>query len=250
MQFDSTLNQAYYTPAPFSPLIDAIPANVNNCGAVFLSEQLNRTRPVDTQCDIGSIELQANFLPTAVADIYTTTQNITLTVPISGLLSNDRDGDWDTLTASINTMPSNGVASVSADGSFVYTPTAGYSGTDSFTYVAHDGQGNSAATMVTIHVVAAAVAPTVNITVTPPDLVFSWSTESANCSYGVYRSGQPYVGYSLIAGSLNMSPFTDSNAGNGMNNYFYYLEATNCAGTNTAVSNQMGAFNFPLTPGN
>ena len=31
-----------------------------------------------------------------------------------------------------------------ADGSFVYTPTAGYTGTDSFTYTLSNGNGTSA----------------------------------------------------------------------------------------------------------
>ena len=39
-----------------------------------------------------------------------------------------------------------------ADGSFIYTPTTLYFGTDTFTYKANDGQTNSATATVTITV--------------------------------------------------------------------------------------------------
>jgi hypothetical protein len=38
------------------------------------------------------------------------------------------------------------------DGSFVYTPTIGFSGTDTFTYRAEDGSSQSAETTVTMRV--------------------------------------------------------------------------------------------------
>jgi hypothetical protein len=42
------------------------------------------------------------------------------------------------------TGPTNGVLVLNADGSFSYTPNAGFRGTDSFTYQAHDGTDASA----------------------------------------------------------------------------------------------------------
>ena len=250
MQVDTSLNQAYYTPLPFSPLIDAIPTSVNNCGSIFFQEQLNRTRPVDNRCDIGSIELQTNYLPTAVADVYTTTENIALTISATGLLTNDSDGDGDSLSANLSMMPSHGTVNLSADGSFVYTPTTSYVGTDSFTYLANDGQGNSAATTVTIHLLAAAETPQVTLTIPLPNVLVSWNGSAANCSYNVYRSDSPYTGYGVIASGITMSPVVDANAGNGMSNYFYYVEAINCVGNSMAQSSQTGLFNFALTPGN
>ena len=41
---------------------------------------------------------------------------------------------------------------LNADGSFTYTPTAGFTGIDSFTYTADDGQGGTANATVTIDV--------------------------------------------------------------------------------------------------
>jgi len=52
------------------------------------------------------------------------------------------------------------VADILSDGTFTYTPDAGFTGTDSFTYVANDGTLDSAVTTVTITVDPANNAPT------------------------------------------------------------------------------------------
>jgi hypothetical protein len=53
-------------------------------------------------------------------------------------------------------VPAHGSVTLQADGSFTYTPNSGYSGDDSFQYVAEDGRGgNSAPATVTIHVASA-----------------------------------------------------------------------------------------------
>jgi hypothetical protein len=70
------------------------------------------------------------------------------------VLANDTDADQDTLTASLASNPSNGTLVLNADGSFTYTPNAGFSGSDSFTYRANDGQDNSNVATVTLNVVA------------------------------------------------------------------------------------------------
>ena len=48
--------------------------------------------------------------------------------------------------------PSHGTLTLHADGSFTYTPDAGYNGTDTFTYTATDGDLTSVAATVTITV--------------------------------------------------------------------------------------------------
>lgn len=60
-----------------------------------------------------------------------------------GVLSNDTDGENNTLTAQILTQPAHGTATVNPDGTFTYTPVNGYLGADSFTYRASDGLLNS-----------------------------------------------------------------------------------------------------------
>ena len=65
------------------------------------------------------------------------------------MLANDYGG---ILTASKVSDPANGAVAVNANGSFTYTPTGGFFGTDSFTYRASNGAANSTAATVTITV--------------------------------------------------------------------------------------------------
>jgi hypothetical protein len=59
-----------------------------------------------------------------------------LTVGIGeSILLNDED-NGDILTAVLVTGPSHGKLTLNADGTFTYTPTRGWTGTDSFTYMA------------------------------------------------------------------------------------------------------------------
>src|SRR5207248_3840778 len=57
-----------------------------------------------------------------------------------GVLANDRDPEWDLLSARLVTGPAHGTLTFNSDGSFTYTAEATYSGTDTFTYRASDGQ--------------------------------------------------------------------------------------------------------------
>ncbi len=93
-----------------------------------------------------------NDAPVAVDDSYGTNEETPLTVDAPGVLSNDTDVDDEVLTATLATDAASGTLVLNADGSFSYTPDAGFSGTDSFTYVANDGTADSAPATVTIAV--------------------------------------------------------------------------------------------------
>ena len=82
--------------------------------------------------------------PTAVDDGYTVDEDTQLT---GNVLDNDSDADNDTLTATMGTQTTHGVVTLNADGSFAYTPTADYNGTDVFTYTASDGNQTTTATV-------------------------------------------------------------------------------------------------------
>ncbi len=77
---------------------------------------------------------------------------LSTTAGTDDLLTISSDAEGDTLTASIATQPSNGSVQLNADGTFTYTPNAGFSGSDSFTYVVNDGQTDSAVGTITINV--------------------------------------------------------------------------------------------------
>src|SRR5262249_11482335 len=57
------------------------------------------------------------------------------------VLANDSDPDGDPLTVSSVTQPANGAAAVNADNTVTYSPKAGFSGSDQFTYTISDGRG-------------------------------------------------------------------------------------------------------------
>jgi hypothetical protein len=86
----------------------------------------------------------ANDLPVAVADTYTLRRDASLAIGAAfGALANDYDADGDPLRAALVTGASHGTLLLSADGSFRYTPEAGWTGTDIFTYVANDNFADS-----------------------------------------------------------------------------------------------------------
>ncbi len=67
------------------------------------------------------------------------------------------------LIALINTQVANGTVALSKDGSFTYTPTANFAGTDSFTYFANDGFSNSSPATVSITVNGVNDAPVIDL---------------------------------------------------------------------------------------
>jgi ELWxxDGT repeat protein len=100
-----------------------------------------------------------NVAPVAVNDTASSANDAAVTIDV---IANDTDsgGTIDPTSVQIASQPVHGVVSTTATGSVVYTPTAGYSGSDSFTYTVKDDQGAvSNAATVTITVTAAAPPP-------------------------------------------------------------------------------------------
>ena len=79
-----------------------------------------------------------NSLPVAVPDGVSGNED---TVIAGNVLANDTDADGNTLTARLVSGPANGVLNLNADGSFSYTPTADWNGSDGFQYLVDDGTG-------------------------------------------------------------------------------------------------------------
>lgn len=113
---------------------------------------LDRTRNL-APCRAGVFTTGPNAAPVAVNDTFTVTTGIgaaTLNV-----LANDTDPNGDTLTLVSVTQPANGQAAVSGD-TIVYTPTAGFTGMDTFGYTISDGiaSANGVVTVVVVPNVA------------------------------------------------------------------------------------------------
>lgn len=81
-----------------------------------------------------------NGLPHAQVDAYLVPQGDVLTIAaVAGVLANDRDPDFDSISIYNHSGPSHGTLSLAADGGFVYTPHAGFIGNDHFSYTITDG---------------------------------------------------------------------------------------------------------------
>lgn len=81
-----------------------------------------------------------NFPPIAQNDVYSVNESETLIVSATnGVLANDTDDDGDVLQVVSVTDPVNGTLNVEADGSFAYTPNAGFVGAENLIYSVSDG---------------------------------------------------------------------------------------------------------------
>jgi hypothetical protein len=90
-----------------------------------------------THTATGTVNLTVNLpaAPVATNDGYTTPYQTALNVSAPGVLGNDSGMS---LTVQTWGTASHGTVSGNSDGSFTYTPNAGYAGSDSFTYTATD----------------------------------------------------------------------------------------------------------------
>jgi hypothetical protein len=106
----------------------------------------------------GAPPVPANIAPVAVDDTFAIVAGKSET---GNVLTNDRDGDGDALTASLVKGPTHGSLLFNANGGFTYVADKGYVGSDSFTYAASDGKASDNG-VVTIAVTAPPVTPPVS----------------------------------------------------------------------------------------
>ena len=99
-----------------------------------------------------------NRAPSPVDDLFTIAANTSL---VGNVLTNDTDADGDALSAMIGSGPTHGAVTLDPDGSFTYTPTAGYNGTDNFSYTVNDGRGGTSQAGVLITITPVDGAPLV-----------------------------------------------------------------------------------------
>jgi len=148
-----------------------------------------------------------NDAPVANADSYTTNQDAALTVAAPGVLANDTDVDGNTLTAALVTGPASGQLTLNANGSFTYTPNAGFNGTDTFVYRASDGTTVSNPVAVTITVVP----PTEELS-TISGLVYEDGNNNGSVDFGEHAiSGVTLhlTGVNDLGAAVNLTTTTD-----------------------------------------
>ncbi|GAA4200928.1 hypothetical protein GCM10022289_13500 [Pedobacter jeongneungensis] len=99
-----------------------------------------------------------NVAPVVSAPAITTPENI----PVNGTITAS-DADGDPLTLTVSTLPAHGTVTVNPDGTYTYTPTAGYVGNDTFTVTVSDGKGGTTTVTIPVNITLVA-APAINFT--------------------------------------------------------------------------------------
>ena len=103
-----------------------------------------------------TVEPAANGAPRARPDQAATPADTPVRVAV---LANDTDPDGDPLTVTDVGAAMHGAVTRNGDGTLTYTPGAGFTGADSFTYAISDGRGGSATARVDVTVGPAPDAP-------------------------------------------------------------------------------------------
>ena len=146
-----------------------------------------------------------NDAPTASGDSYSVATNGTLNVNAPGVLANDSDVDGTALSTVVVSGPANGSLSLAANGSFAYTPTPGFIGTDAFTYSVTDGTLSSAPVTVTITVVGVPAGPIFTANFTSGSDSFTYVDNTfRGTSQGSYASGSWVSSGGFSGGALRI----------------------------------------------
>jgi VCBS repeat-containing protein len=132
-----------YTPA----------ANYNGPDSFTVTVSDGKGGTVDSVISVGVTP--GNDAPTTANQNLSTAEDTPLTGTVTG---NDIDGD--SLTYTLATGPANGSLTLNANGTFTYTPTANYNGSDSFTVKVADPSGAFVNSVISIGVTPANDAPT------------------------------------------------------------------------------------------
>lgn len=139
------------TQAPAGMTIDAATGLITwtpssgQAGAQPVTVQVADAPGLSTSQSFSIAVAGVNAAPAAVNDGYQMVQGGTLTVAAPGVLGNDSDANGDALTAELAAAPASGALTLNANGSFVYTPAASFTGTASFSYRARDAVGATSA---------------------------------------------------------------------------------------------------------
>ncbi len=238
---NSALANLVYRSFPGFTGFETITISANDEGNSGIGTSLSDTKTLFVNVG-GAI----NNPPTANSDTYSTVRNSPLSVPGTGVLSNDTDTDGPSLSANLVDLPTQGSLSLSPTGSFTYTPNANFTGTDTFTYRATDGISNSNLATVTISVTA----PVNNAPVANQDsfsfnentsysnsvLLNDTDTEDSKPQTAQLVTGPTHaLSFALNAdGSFNYTPAANYN---GTDSFTYIAKDSAGASSNTATVN-------------
>jgi gliding motility-associated-like protein len=103
------------------------------------------------EATVTIIVIPINDNPIANDDTFSTNEDTPLSENVG---SNDLNPDGGSLVFTITDGPDNGTITLNPDGSFTYNPNADFNGTDSFTYIACDENGDCDTATVIINVIS------------------------------------------------------------------------------------------------
>jgi methionine-rich copper-binding protein CopC len=288
-KMDSYLFKPTAAPAPVGPVITATKkdtfndpnadgkaelndvitydVNINNAAGSPDATGVNFTDTIDPNTTFvpGSLKVS----PIAFADTYFATKNTALDTAASslpGVLANDTGIPAPSLTGIVGcadvTAPyvcstTHGSVTLNADGSFTYTPTAGYEGPDSFVYTVTNGLTPDDTATVTINVDAppsvTTTTPTngaVNQTTTPTITInFSESVSATNTAFKIEcptGTPQTFTQSASPASSFTLTPTTALPAGTTCTVTVVANQITD-TDTNDPPDNMAADFSFSFT---
>jgi len=112
---------------------------------------------------MATVTVQVAGPPVANNDAYSAANGTPLVVgAAAGVQANDSDPAGRPLASTAVTQPAHGTLTLNPDGSFTYTPVAGYAGPDAFTYRDSDGLAGSNIATASINVAPGAIPPVAN----------------------------------------------------------------------------------------
>jgi hypothetical protein len=191
---------------------------------------------------------EGNRTPIGVPDQYAVVTNTVLSIAAPGFLANDIDLDGEAITAvSIQDNVDHGVLAAFADGSFTYTPSPGFSGSDGFAYRMRDASNNfSDPVPVAISVIDPAAGCVDDLAARPKagKVQLTWTHTGAH-HYNVYRGtidGGPYL--EIAATGSTYSTYLDKTVVNGTT-YYYVVREADALDLEYCQSNQASATAMP-----
>lgn len=176
---------AHGTLSGAAPSLIYLPA-ANYAGADSFTFRVNDGQRDSNVATITIDVSPQNDPPVSAGESYGVMAGSVLTVSAPGVLGNDSDVESASLQAQLATAPTHGALTLNANGSFTYTPATGYSGPDSFSYVASDGAATSGQAVVSL---------TVNPAGPPPSgLVAAYSFNEGSGTALIDRTGSGRTG--------------------------------------------------------
>ena len=215
--------------------------DVNFSGVDSFTYHVNDGREDSNIATVTITVNPVNDAPVANNDAATTNKDTPVDIDV---LANDTDADGDSLSINSVIQPANGSVVVNSDNTLTYTPLAGFTGEDSFTYTISDGNGGTDTATVTI---------TVNDTSEPPKVIddlaarakdgkvqLTWTDTGAD-HYNVYRSTTAGGPYTLIASTTSTySTYLDTDVVTGTT-YYYVVRPVLANGDELDQSNEASA---------